>query len=324
MTDTPIRTHTTTVLRHTSNVTVPTDWEPGTPVLVVAGLPEDAVVVPAWGDTPPRSEVDEGDIVATIVVPKPVPAPPATVMCDYPLPEGCEIRLPEGCEIRLPEGCEIRLPEGCELRPLCQVPEGWEWQGAYGTWIEANQKVDPAAIGVVLCRPKPAADRLAVLVDPAPAGDDEPHDCRSCTTTWQGCNDEMRETGTPCCLACKIKVTHGQSLAQDRLTPPEPQADTPAPQGRWTVTDGCVTRDDGAEVSCFGPPHTDESADRALAVEVAGLLNGRRDGTAPTPDLTPLFAALDDYEHAGPVDDHLPLLGRLVIAVRALRDGGTR
>ena len=229
------------------------------------------------------------------------------------------------------------LPDRCDLRPLCQVPEGWEWQGAYGTWIEANQKVDTAAIGVMLCRPVPvpappatedvdarAADvietwaaslgaggaaqvakrlRMAgLLVDPAPTGDDE-------RVTFVG-PDRAQQ-------------------AVDWLTgDDEPQADTPAPQGRWTVDpdgDPLYVDGNGHEAMCIerqlpGRPN----ARRAEAVDALVDLV-RRDGTAPTPDLTPLFDALDAHTAQRPNGDRFwTTLRHLLAAVRALRDGGTR
>jgi len=48
------------------------------------------------------------------------------------------------------------------------------------------------------------------------------------------------------------------------------------------------------------------------------------DGTAPTPDLTPLFLALKNYESAHPGVVLHGAWRKVNAAVRALRDGGTR
>jgi len=249
------------------------------------------------------------------------------------------------------------LPDRCDLRPLCQVPEGWEWQGAYGTWIEANQKVDTAAIGVVLCRPVPvpappatareiAADELRVaeqhgcgftdigptavadriidrlsvaglLAGPAPTGDDEPTDTtviRGLTRRFDG--EPQADTPAPeCDFGCDDEKGTTECLIH------YPQADTPAP--RWVVDgDGdlaflwsknvrmTVTRNDLGWV--------DDAGWDALVDLV------RRDGTAPTVDLTPLFAAFDTYEASDTQPWRDQYRADVLAAVRALRDGGTR
>jgi len=95
MTDTPIRTHADCV--RTAHLTapftlVPADWEPGTPVLVIAGLPEGAELrrlcdVPeGWewqndaGNWHPAHRFSAEDECTGYVLcrPKPVPAPPDT------------------------------------------------------------------------------------------------------------------------------------------------------------------------------------------------------------------------------------------------------
>jgi len=228
------------------------------------------------------------------------------------------------------------LPEGAELRRLCDVPEGWEWQDESGRWYP-RPKIATDSAGLVVCRPKPvpappatedvdarAADvietwaaslgaggaaqvakrlRMAgLLVDPAPTGDDE-------RVTFVG-PDRAQQ-------------------AVDWLTgDDEPQADTPAPQGRWTVDpdgDPLYVDGNGHEAMCIerqlpGRPN----ARRAEAVDALVDLV-RRDGTAPTPDLTPLFDALDAHTAQRPNGDRFwTTLRHLLAAVRALRDGGTR
>lgn len=93
MTDTPIRTHTTTLDQEDiERGLVPVNWGPGTQVLVVAGLPEGAELrrlcdVPeGWewqndaGNWHPAHRFSAEDECTGYVLcrPKPVPAPPAT------------------------------------------------------------------------------------------------------------------------------------------------------------------------------------------------------------------------------------------------------
>ena len=151
MTDTPIRTYATEVVAAGRNRVdlddfPPTDWKPGTPVLAVAGLPEDAVVVPAWGDTPPPSEVDEGDIVATIVVPKPVPAPCTEWVTDLEAFHNRRLVLREGAYSPVHVDRIVRFVDDNGS------PNGAAVQDADGQWLaDVNDK-----------------GRVEVLVDPAP------------------------------------------------------------------------------------------------------------------------------------------------------------
>jgi len=65
------------------------------------------------------------------------------------------------------------------------------------------------------------------------------------------------------------------------------------------------------------------NARRAEAVDALVDLV-RRDGTAPSPDLTPLFDALDAHKAAYNTTGRNATRLALLAAVRALRDGGTR
>ena len=222
MTDTPIRTHTTKAAQGLGMFArVPADWKPGTPVLVVAGLPEGAELrrlcdVPeGWewqndaGNWHPAHRFGAEDECTGYVLcrPKPVPAPPATERIPWREAQGRTL---------IKDGRSYGLCVGVTSDDDVRGKRAWFVDGDDRMYIRADDD------GMV-----------EVLVDPAPTGDDGPHDCTSCTTSWQGCNDELRETGKACCSACKVRVTHGQAVAQDRLTPPETQADTPAPEGRW-------------------------------------------------------------------------------------------
>jgi len=96
MTDTPIRTHATTITQ-SSDIYVPQSWPVGTPVLVVAGLPDGAelrrlcdvpddgswewfTVLGKWKAAHPTHTVPK---YKGLVVCRPVPvhAPPATESC---------------------------------------------------------------------------------------------------------------------------------------------------------------------------------------------------------------------------------------------------
>jgi len=278
MTDTPIRTHATTVARLSGRwvAHVPDDWAPDTPVLVVAGL-----------------------------------------------------------------------PEGATIRPLCDVPEGWEWQNDAGNWHPARRfGAEDECTGYVLCRPKPEPDlpatdaddlsglpdadlldrvdewcdavldrdnicdgldaramlyelvsRWQVLVGPAPTGDDEPTD----TTVIRGLT---------------------------RRFDGEPQADTPAPQGRWTVDGNDLVwdgkhrlwRDGVAALEHDDFPDWFQGKSWDALVDLV-----RRDGTDPTPDLTPLFDALDAHDRVqARFGTGAGASFKVLAAVRAIRDGGTR
>ena len=63
------------------------------------------------------------------------------------------------------------------------------------------------------------ADAFRRALDASPTvspTETEPHDCTHCTTSWDGCNDEMLRRREACCSACRMGVTHGQTIEQDR------------------------------------------------------------------------------------------------------------
>lgn len=286
-------------------IDLPEDWEPGTPVLVVAGLPEGAEprrlcdVPEGWeyqsqhGGWVTRGPFDTNYTGYVLCRPKPAPAPPAT--------------------------------------------EKVHWSQSYGRHQVSDPKVrvnDPEDIDF------DADGMVEVLVDPAPTGDDEPVQC-----------DEHGGPALPA-LRCVRKAGHDGSHTWDQAsadawddepqadTPGSdpslmalqmqtdawqnadvPQADTPAPQGRW-VEDGdgdlafLRSKTNRATVTRRNLHWVDRTGWDALVALV------RRDGTDPTPTEVHRWlrenrgwssdaAAVSDIDH-------------VVAAVRALRDGGAR
>ena len=182
-----------------------------------------------------------------------------------------------------------------------------------------------------------------LLVDPAPTGDAGEKVCTECgywpvLQQCSSCGVMHRSV-----VAGETTLSTGTNNTTALPAPTgddEPQADTPAPHDFGDLSDP-----HHYEGKPMYPPWTrlfaaldayeecpndrvpdvdaavDELADAAReyrqTIENGDLV--RRDGTAPTPDLTPLFDALDKYEGGWG-----PAVNTMVDLVRALRDGGTR
>ena len=213
------------------------------------------------------------------------------------------------------------LPDRCELRPLCQVPEGWEWQGAYGTWIEANQKVDTAAIGVVLCRPVP------VPAPPATAREIAADELR--VAEQHGCGfTDIGPTAVADRIIDRLSVAGllaGPAPTEDdepRIVNPrvhtEVLADTPAPQGRWIVDEGQIVFDDRDERRSVIHVLADDDVWTDHGEALLALV--RRDGTTPTPEAVAEWLSTNN----GWTEADAQYVPIVMDAVRALRDGGER
>ena len=272
---------------------------------LLVGLAADEILVGDGEDTPYGYQ--ETGRLWRVCAPKPVPAPPATE----------------------------RVPWHEGMGRIAQAPNDGDWF-----------TIDTVRCDYILGGPVVEGDRctlpadddgmVEVLVDPAPTGDDEPANDANArehrertqadtalmalqmqTDAWRG-DDEPQV-----CPQCGEYIYEGVCLC-------EPQADTPAP--RWKVDP-----DTGALV--FGNKRMAHNAVRCAlravdpdtgknyltAPAFTALVDlVRRDGTAPTVDLTPLFLALKNYESAHPGVVLHGAWRKVNAAVRALRDGGTR
>ena len=253
---------------------------------LLVGLAADEILVGDGEDTPYGYQ--ETGRLWRVCAPKPVPAPPATE----------------------------RVPWHEGMGRIAQAPNDGDWF-----------TIDTVRCDYILGGPVVEGDRctlpadddgmVEVLVDPAPTGDDEPTDTtviRGLTRRFDG--EPQADTPAPeCDFGCDDEKGTTECLIH------YPQADTPAP--RWVVDgDGdlaflwsknvrmTVTRNDLGWV--------DDAGWDALVDLV------RRDGTAPTVDLTPLFAAFDTYEASDTQPWRDQYRADVLAAVRALRDGGTR
>jgi len=197
MTDTPIRTHATTITQ-SSDIYVPQSWPVGTPVLVVAGLPEGAELrrlcdVPEgwewldrWGDWQDTQMTHREMCVGLVLCrPKPVPAPPATerVMWHEALREHRRVPIANGWH--RPFGC--RFDDDGELILTRRSDSGPGYLDICSADADGMVEVlvDPAPTGDVVCecwasnRTPPGEDvndHHEGWCDAAPPGDDEPPD----------------------------------------------------------------------------------------------------------------------------------------------------
>ena len=332
MTDTPIRTYATEVVAAGRNRVdlddfPPTVWEPGTPVPVVAGLPEGAELrrlcdVPeGWewqittGNWPNITEggAHKSNTGLVLCRPKPVPAPPATEWVAWTNALLDKRRDPQS-------GAVLSDPWRDEVSGRVRFK-----RGDYPTCVEVDY------LGMV-----------EVLVDPAPTGDDEPADDANARE-----HRERTQADTALmALQMQTDTWRGDGISgfltqweRDH----EPQADTPAPQGRYddervpvpyfagTVQTWNPLDDGKGEVNLIGsglrtPNPNAWGSVVVYPAEVERFIADlvRRDGTAPSPDLTPLFDALDAYEKSQYGVDRMSLRHDVLTAVRALRDGATR
>jgi len=269
---------------------------------LLVGLAADEILVGDGEDTPYGYQ--ETGRLWRVCAPKPVPAPPATE----------------------------RVPWHEGMGRIAQAPNDGDWF-----------TIDTVRCDYILGGPVVEGDRctlpadddgmVEVLVDPAPTGDDEPADDANArehrertqadtalmalqmqTDAWRG-DDEPQV-----CPQCGEYIYEGVCLC-------EPQADTPAPQGRWTVEDAYQKVQDehgtlGAIHYLIASVDQQGSGDAFRDLLARDLDLVRRDGTAPTPE------QVRDWLTRTGLDDRptpsMRQIGWVLDAVRALRDGGTR
>jgi len=333
MTAIPIRMHHTIVDVFGGEVAgpLPPGWEPGTPVLAVAGLPEGAELrrfcdVPeGWEYQSHNGEwVTRGPFVTTyagLVV--------------------CRPKKPRTKRVPPHEAIGKVLAESGFTEPY--RPTHIRHEEVHDGPVFADGVIVMPLAGLV-----DDDGMVEVLVDPAPTGDAGEKVCTECgywpvLQQCSSCGVMHRSV-----VAGETTLSTGTNNTTALPAPTgddEPQADTPAPHDFGDLSDP-----DHYEGKPMYPPWTrlfaaldayqespsdhvpsvdaamDELADAAeeyrQSIEGGDLV--RRDGTAPGPDLTPLFLALKTYESAHPGVVLHGAWRKVNAAVRALRDGGTR